>query len=139
MRPATDSKIMKEIQPSAANRSIVAVVVDDPAVRNPLKFSLELEGFAVRAYAAGADLLGATDLAGYACLIVDQNMPGMSGLDVVAALRDRHVSVPAMLITSQPNVGVRSRAARAGISIVEKPFLGDALIESIQRAVAPPG
>jgi two-component system, LuxR family, response regulator FixJ len=119
---------------SAVNRSTVVVVDDDAAVRNSLKFSLEVEGFAVRAYAAGTDLLHA-DLAGCACFVVDQNMPGISGLDLVSRLRARRVSAPAILITSHPTAAVISRAADAGVPIVEKPFLGNALIDSI-RAVA---
>jgi FixJ family two-component response regulator len=62
-------------------------------------------------------------------------MPGISGLDLVSRLRARRVSAPAILITSHPTAAVISRAADAGVPIVEKPFLGNALIDSI-RAVA---
>ena len=51
-------------------------------------------------------------------------------------LRDRRVSVPAILITSHPNQNLRDRAAAVGAGIVEKPLLGDALIESISDIVA---
>jgi two-component system, LuxR family, response regulator FixJ len=116
---------------------LIVVVDDDAAVRNSLKFSLEIEGFAVRVYATGADLLNTADLAGCACLVVDQNMPGMSGLDLVAELRGRRAWVPAILTTSHPSAAVRNRAAHAGISIVEKPFLGNRLIDGIHHAIAP--
>lgn len=115
---------------------LIVVVEDDAAVRNSLKFSLEVEGFAVRAFAGGADLLNAAELPGCACLIIDQNMPGMSGLDLVAQLRDRRVSVPAILITSHPNAAVSTRAAHAGIPIVEKPLLGNVLLDGICEAIA---
>ena len=115
---------------------LIVVVDDDAAVRNSLKFSLEVEGFAVRTFSAGADLLNAADLPGCACFVVDQNMPGMSGLDLVAKLRDRRVSVPVILITSHPSAAVSDRAAHAGIPIVEKPFLGNALYDRIRVAVA---
>ena len=65
------------------------------------------------------------------CLVIDHHMPGMNGLDVVAELRDRHVSVPAILITSQPTPGLSRRAAMAGVPIVEKPLLGNALVDRI--------
>ena len=62
-------------------------------------------------------------------------MPGMTGLDVVSELRERRISVPVILITSHPNAILRERAERAGVSIVEKPVLGNALIDNIRAAV----
>jgi len=59
-----------------------AVVVDgDCAVRNSLKFSLEGEGFAVRAYASGADLLNSVNSPDCDRLVIDQNLPGITGLE----------------------------------------------------------
>lgn len=58
---------------------IVAVVDDDPAVCNSLKFSLELEGFQVRTYVSGAALLRSGDLDDCDCFVIDQKMPGLSG------------------------------------------------------------
>jgi two-component system response regulator FixJ len=110
----------------------VIVVDDDLAVRNSLKFSLEVEGFAVRVYPGGTELLNDTELPRGGCLVIDQNMPGMKGLDLVAQLRARDVAVPAILITSYPTVAVRERAAKAGVAIVEKPFLEAALIDRIR-------
>jgi len=115
---------------------VVAVVDDDPAVCNSLKFSLELEGFSVRTYGGGAELLRATDLAACDCFVIDQKMPGLSGLEVVAKLRDRHVAAPAILIISQPGASLNMRAAKAKVPIVEKPFLGNTLIERIREACA---
>ncbi len=110
---------------------VVIVIDDDPAVRHSLKFSLEIEGFTVRSYATGPELLSDGDLAFCSCLIVDQNMPGMSGLDLIALLRARHVSAPAILITTHPSLWLRERAQKAGIPIVEKPLLGNALVDKI--------
>jgi FixJ family two-component response regulator len=120
--------------PSLA-RPLIIVVDDDRAVRNSLKFSLEIEGYAVRTYASGNELLNGPDLAASNCLVVDQNLPGMSGLDAIVRLRERHVSVPAILITSHPSLAVRERAARAAVPIVEKPFLENALLDQIRAAL----
>jgi FixJ family two-component response regulator len=114
----------------------VLVVDDDPAVLNSLKFSLQIEGFRVRAYANGLELLDDPDLPTCGCLVVDQTMPGMAGLDVVASLRKRHVSLPAILITTNPSGMLRRRAADAGIWVIEKPLLGDALSRGIREALA---
>ena len=117
---------------------VVIVVDDDPAVRNSLRFSLEIEGFAVRDYPGGMELLNDRELPRGGCLVIDQNLPGMTGLDVVARLRDRHVSVPAILITSYPTATVSERAARAGVPIVEKPLLGNTLLDRIHDVVGMP-
>ena len=110
---------------------MIVVVDDDAAVGNSLRFSLELEGFRVRVFSAGGDVLDARDLEDCACFVVDQNMPGLSGLELIARLRDRQHSPPVILITSHPSRATRARAARAGVAIVEKPFLGNALFDAI--------
>src|SRR5262245_14023876 len=104
--------------------SHVIVIDDDRAVRNSLKFSLEVEGFKVRTYATAGDLLDAPQSPVCACFVVDQNMPGMSGLDLIARLRERRISTPAVLMTTQPNATVTERARCAQIPIVEKPLFG---------------
>jgi len=113
---------------------LVAVVDDDAAVCNSLKFALELEGFSVRTFGSGAELLGADDIGTCDCFVVDEKMPGMSGLEVIAEMRDRHISAPAILIISQPNTRVSARAAKSHVPIVEKPLLGNALVERIREA-----
>jgi two-component system, LuxR family, response regulator FixJ len=119
----------------AASIPLIAVVDDDPAVCNSLKFSLELEGFAVRAYRSGAEFL-AGNFRDCKCFIIDQRMPGMSGMEVIAALRERKVSTPAILIVSQANKVLSARAAEARVPIVEKPLLSNALVEKIRELCA---
>ena len=124
---------MKRQGELAVTGLVVIVVDDDVAVRNSLKFSLEIEGFAVRAYSGGIELLNDTELLREACLVIDQNMPGMNGLDLVAQLRARDVAVPAILITGSPTAALSARAAKAGVAIVEKPLLGTALLDRIRE------
>jgi len=113
---------------------IVVIVDDDPAVCGSLKFSLELEGFAVRAYGNAAEFLDADDFQGCDCLVIDQRMPGMSGMELIAKLRTLEVQTPAILLISQPNPSVAARAAKAAVPIVEKPLFGNALLERIREA-----
>lgn len=114
----------------------ILVIDDDCAVRNSLKFSLELEGFAVRIYADGRALLDEAQLPAKGCLVIDQVLPGMSGLDVIDALRLRGISMPTVLITSSASVMLHQRAAAAGVAVVEKPFFGNGLVEAIRRSLA---
>ena len=122
------------IQTALIEKPAVFVVDDDPAVCNSLKFSLELEGFSVRTFADGPELLEADNFTRPGCLIIDYKLPGTNGLDLLQRLRDRHVSTPAILITSHPTRALRELATRAGVRIVEKPFLTDALTEEIREA-----
>jgi two-component system response regulator FixJ len=117
-------------------RGTVVVVDDDPAVCNSLKFSLEIEGFAVRLYESAAELLSERTLPDCSCLVVDENMPGIGGLDLIAELRDRHVAAPAILIASDLNTALAGRAARVNVPIVEKPLLNDALLDLVRNACA---
>lgn len=122
--------------PTAPRREspIVAVVDDDPAVRNSLKFSLELDGFTVRTYGSGGALLRAADIGECNCFVIDQRVPVSSGLETIAALRDRSFSAPAILLISQPSAALSARAAAANVPIVEKPLLGNALVDRIREA-----
>lgn len=113
---------------------VVVIVDDDPAVCGSLKFSLELEGFVVRAYGNAAEFLDAED-ASCDCLVIDQRMPGMNGMELIARLRELEVRTPAILLISQPNPAVSARAAKADIPIVEKPLLSNALVEKFARSV----
>lgn len=111
----------------------VVVVDDDPAVCSSLKFSLELEGFSVRAYGSAAEFLKVGP-AGADCLVIDQRMPVMTGMELIGILRGQNIPTPTVLIVSQPNAAVTARAAKAGVPIVEKPFLGNALVDKIRQA-----
>jgi FixJ family two-component response regulator len=66
------------------------------------------------------------------CLVVDQNMPGMTGLDLVARLRERAITVPTILMVCEATPTLKERAIRAGISLVEKPLLGNVLLDRIR-------
>ncbi|MEE1656560.1 response regulator [Microvirga sp. CF3062] len=115
----------------------VIVVDDDAAVRNSLKFALELEGLSVRLFKDGAELLAATDLPQNGCFVIDYNMPGMTGIELVDKLRQRHIENPAILIASQVSDDLHGRAARSGFrSVLEKPLHDSDLLDSIHAALA---
>jgi len=110
----------------------VIVIGDDLAVRNSLKFWLAIEGLTVRGYATGAELLSAGELGRCDCLVIDENVPS-SGLHLIAELRGWHFSGPAILIASHPSLSLRNQAEKAGIPIVEKPLLGNGLLDTIRN------
>jgi FixJ family two-component response regulator len=113
----------------------ILLVDDDAALLDALRFSLELEGFDVETFSSGEALLMRDPPPPDACLVLDQKLPGASGLATLVQLRERNVALPALLITSHPNPALRAAAAQAGVRIVEKPLIGDALVESIRSAM----
>lgn len=106
----------------------VILVDDDAAVLGALTFALESQGLNVLAFTSAEEMLrsGAYHRAG--CLVVDQYLAGMKGLDLLAYLRRRGISLPAILITT-PTKAMCERASAAGVLLIDKPLLSDALAD----------
>ncbi|REF88827.1 response regulator receiver domain-containing protein [Methylovirgula ligni] len=122
---------------STEEKDVVFVLDDDEAVRESLKFSLELEGYAVRTCAEGHELLKHPDLARARCLILDYRMPRMDGFEVLDCLVAQRVGVPVILITSNASDALRRRAERVGVhQVLEKPLSDGALMENIQSLLS---
>ncbi len=115
---------------------IVLVVDNDPAVRASLQFALEIEGFIVHAFETGEELLAQCALPSKACLIVDFSLPRINGFELVTALRDRGIDFPTILLTADPSKQLRHQTLAAGLTLVEKPLLGNNLAEVIRDALA---
>ena len=114
----------------------VVLVDDDSALRLALTFMLELDGFAVTALESGEALLQADIPPPPVCLVLDQNLTGLTGLEALAVLRARMQHLPAVLITSHPRISTRETAAALGAVIVEKPLLGESLSAAINAALS---
>ena len=111
----------------------VYVVDDDAAVRRALAFTLDLEGFAVETFESGEALLLRDRPQGPGCLVLDERLPGASGLDTLRQLRARQIDLPAILVTSHPKPLFREAAAQAGAPILEKPLESETLIHAIHQ------
>jgi FixJ family two-component response regulator len=114
----------------------LVVVDDDEHVLNALHFAFETEGYEVRTCRSGEELLAAPPEHADTCLIIDERLPGMSGLEAIARLRAVGIAAPAILITSHPSLHVRKRAAAACVEIVEKPLLDATLGQKVRTALA---
>lgn len=120
-----------------AGPPIICVVDDDPDLLGALRFALEIDGYAVQAYASGEALLAESDRTrGAACLVLDYVLPGINGIELLDTLRRRGVISPAILITTHPGAMLRRRAANLGVRIVEKPLFGDELARAIGDEIA---
>lgn len=99
-------------------RDAVAIVDDDPAVLASLAFLLRASGYTVEAFGSAEAFL-AGGQARAACLVVDQHMPGMTGLDLIAHLRAK---MPVLLVSSALTPALRDRAAQLGAAALAKPL-----------------
>lgn len=131
---------MPSLPPAAAPSDLLHTIVlvdDDDALRAALQFALEIEGYGVESCRTGEQLL-ALDLPAGGCLVIDEKLEGVDGLESLEELRRRGVTLPAIMITSYAGPRLRSRARRAGASVVEKPLLCDALVAQIRKASPAP-
>jgi FixJ family two-component response regulator len=109
----------------------VAVVDDDPAVLESFRFILELAGYDVSTYPSAMAYLAAKG-APPRCLILDQHMPMMTGLELARALRSNGSQIPVLLITAAPSPAIAERASEIGIvRVLEKPPAEDELIQFV--------
>ena len=85
----------------------------------------------MRAFADAESLLSEPDLCERGCLVLDYQLPGLNGLELLRRLRDRDVNLPAVLITT-PTPAVRAAAEAANVPVVAKPLLTSALRETVR-------
>ena len=115
----------------------VFVVDDDQAVRDSLRWLIESINLKVEIHGTAQAFLAACDPTRCGCLVLDVRMPGMSGLDLQENLVTYGISLPVIVITGHADVPMAIRAMKAGAyDFVEKPFNHQALLESIQKAIA---
>ena len=116
---------------SEAKRQPIAVVDDDDAVRDSLRFFLETLDHPVMTFASGREFL-AHDGSGLACLILDHHMPEMTGLQLAEHLRGGGSRLPILLVTGLPSPSIVARAAELGVErVLEKPPNEDDILEFI--------
>lgn len=116
------------------NPVLVAVVDDEEPVRKALGRLLRAAGLAADCYASGQDFLNARE--DPACLVLDLHMPGLNGFEVLERLRARAPSPPTIVITGHDEPENEARCLAAGaVAYMRKPLDGNALLETINRAV----
>jgi FixJ family two-component response regulator len=117
--------------------TLISIVDDDESVREATKALMRSLGFVAEAFRCAEDFLNSDRVDRTACLIVDVQMPGLSGFDLYRQLVAVGKSIPTILITAYPDEGVRTRALNAGVlSYLIKPFNEGDLLKCL-HAVLP--
>ncbi|HEV8408194.1 MAG TPA: response regulator, partial [Sphingomicrobium sp.] len=115
---------------------LVHLVDDDEAIRRSVGFALKTSGFHVRAYKSGDELLKSVPHLESGCVLLDIRMPGMDGLEVQAALRDKGITLPVIIMTGHGDVTLAVQAMKAGaVDFIEKPFEKAVLLAAIEHGV----
>ncbi|WP_127090636.1 response regulator transcription factor [Aquabacter cavernae] len=122
--------------PGAEPQPIIIIVDDDPGALNSLRFLLESEGYSVKAFLGGPELLADLPFNDPVCLIIDFKMPVMDGIDVFRRLRELNVGAPVILMTGHPDPKIATRAEAAGLALIEKPLSQDMLLSAVHAARA---
>ena len=117
------------------HRQNVAVVDDDDAVRDSLRFLLEAVGYDVLTFGSAGEFLSFTDVGELACVLIDQHMPQVTGLELVARIRATRPELPVALMTGSPSAEPTRRAFELGVTdMLEKPLQEQGLLQFVERA-----
>ena len=114
----------------------VYVVDDDEAVRDSTRMVLQSYGMDVRTFASSNEFLAEAPRMPFGCVLLDQHMPEMNGVEVLETLRARGVTMPVIMITAKAGAGLKERALRAGAAaLLDKPVADDDLMRTIDSVL----
>jgi EAL domain-containing protein (putative c-di-GMP-specific phosphodiesterase class I) len=121
-------------RPPTCEKSVL-VVDDDPAVARALRRVLEAAGYTVSVVTGGQAAVEAITKAGFDVVISDIQMPGMTGVELLRAIRALDLDVPVILMTGVPTVETAIEAVNLGaLQYLPKPTPNEALVKAVERA-----
>lgn len=115
----------------------IFVVDDDELMRDALAAVFAPEGCRVTCFAEGRSFLSAARIRTPACILLDVNMPGHSGLDVLRELGALRYPAPVLIVSAHRDVPTAVSAIRGGaLDFIEKPIEGEAVVARVRAAIA---
>ena len=116
----------------------VYIVDDDEALRQSVEMLLDVAGgFATESFASGEDFLGGVSERDAGCVLLDLNMPGLNGLEVLAELQRTDNRFETILLTGQGDIAVAVEAMKSGaIDFIEKPYDNRMLLNALAGGFA---
>jgi FixJ family two-component response regulator len=114
----------------------VFIVDDDALVLNALTLVLSREGYRVTGFGEGASFLVAAKSRTPTCIILDVQMPGQSGLDILRELNAQHYPAPIFIISGVGDIPMAVEAIKNGaLDFIEKPFDASTVVTRVRDAV----
>ena len=122
----------------AEKRALVVYIVDDDAsIRDSLGLMLGLAGYTTKLFADAESFLAAFQRDWAGCVVADLRLPGLSGVELQASVRERGSAIPFIIITAHGDVPAARAAFRArAVDFIEKPFDDTQLRAAIETAFA---
>ena len=116
--------------------NLVYVVDDDESVRRALGSLIRLAGLAVQTFPSAQEFLAFPRPDVPSCLVLDVQLPGLSGLDLQEELAKADVQIPIIFLTGHGDIPMTVRAMKAGaLEFLTKPFDDEDLLQAIQQAI----
>ena len=117
-------------------RPTVVIVDDDISVRESLELLIQNEGWQPALFESAQEFLAQLPTVVPSCLILDVNLPDLSGLDIQQRISDEKFSTPIIFITGYGDIPTSVRAMKAGAAeFLTKPLNDEILIAAIREAV----
>lgn len=124
-------------QPPAGATRAVCIVDDDDIVREAVVSLLKRRGFPVRGFSDAKAFLAAVEAGGVDCAILDFRLPGMSGLDIAAELRERGEELPIVFLSGEADIPTTVSALKLGaVDFLTKPAEPGRLIAVVEELLA---
>jgi FixJ family two-component response regulator len=114
----------------------IFVADDDPSVRDVLSLIFTVQGYHVTSFGEGASLLSAARSRVPSCILLDVEMPGRSGLDILKELNAQDYPAPILIISGKSNTSLVVDAIKSGaLDFIEKPFDPETVTGRVREAV----
>lgn len=118
-------------------RSFVAIVDDEESVRRALVRLLRAANLDAEAFPSGEAFLSSLEKFKPDCVVLDLQMPGLTGRDVQRRLINMQINLPVILITAHDDVVTQQQSLSDGAAnYLRKPLRGDVLVRSIHESIA---
>ena len=119
-------------EPSA----VIAIVDDDLSVREGLQSLIRSAGWRAKTFTSAQEFLASPRTEVPSCLILDLQLPGLSGLDLQKRMAEAELEIPIVFLTGHGNIPASVQAMKAGaVEFLTKPFDEQELLQAIQEAV----
>jgi DNA-binding NtrC family response regulator len=116
---------------------LIYVVDDDASVREALSSLIRSVGLRVEAFASAQEFLAHPQADAPSCLVLDVQLPGLSGLDLQQELAKADIQIPIVFLTGHGDIPMSVRAIKAGaLEFLTKPFNDEDLLDAIQQGIA---
>lgn len=134
---AGNSLFRNETQPQVKKQTVISIVDDDAAARESTKHLLQSLGHETHTFVSGESFLESKMLFDTHCLIVDIQMPGMSGIELQRRLTSSGIRLPVIFIAAAAGPARRARALAGGaIGFLDKPYSDESLIACLDKALS---